>query len=190
MKKVEFFKGDRKLSLWYIPIVLIWVFFGIGEFGRILTSHDPLTMFLTVLPAVVFVAIISYLLFRYLSRWLAFILVPLSATLEFFWGLDPASAAAQRGISLQLLIVIWAVEGVFSLIPPYFITKFITKQWKNVPVWLILAGVMVFLAGLQVSSLTGPDGLGPILSVIISPLLIISGVVYYLYKRRQRKTKK
>lgn len=185
MRKVEFFKGDRELSLWFIPITLIWFFVVIGEGGRILTSPDPVTVFLSVFPTLVFIAILSYLAFRYLSRWLAFILLPLCAAAELiWWGGDIAGASAQRGVSPQLVVVLWVVEGL-CLIPPYFITKYgktIIKQLKNVHVMLIVGGILIFLVGLY-----GP---GPILSLFLSPLLIASGVAYWLYKRRYRKRKK
>lgn len=203
LKKVEFFKGDRALSLWYIPTVLIWLFVVLGEAARIFLSTpekiilwilfflppNPIYLFLDTFVQAVLISTVFYVAFRYLSKWLVFILMPLFGIVaELIWCRgDIVGYAATNAIPQPLVIVFWVVIWLICWTPPYFIIK----QWKNVPSMLIVGGILVFLVGQQlVKYLNLREDMGGFITVILSPLLIISGVAYWLIKRRYRKRKK
>lgn len=202
-KLPSFFKGDRDLSLWYIPILLIWMFGPLAEAARIfLRTPDhitlqilfflppnPLTLFLDTFVQAVLIGTVFYVALRYLSKWFAFALIPpVGIVAELIWCRgDIAGYAAINSIPQSLVIVFWAVIWLVFLIPPYFITK----QWKNVPVMLMVGGILVFLVTQQlVAFFNFSQALGGFFTVILSPLLIVSGIAYWLYKRRYRKRKK
>jgi len=200
MRKVEFFKGDRELSLWYIPTAPIWLFVVTGEAARVFSKTpeqitlmilfflppNHITLLLDLFVQDVLIATVFYVAFRYLSKWLVFILVPLFGVVDELIACrgDIATFAAHNRMPQSMVIPFWAVFWLFVLTPPYFIIKL--EQWKRVPVLLIAGGIGAFLTG---GELPGP-GLGGFMTLLLSPLLIASGVVYYWYKRRQRKTKK
>jgi len=183
MRKVEFFKGDREFSWWYIPILLIWMFVGTGEGARILLFPDPVTLFLQIFVQAVFIGAVFYVALRYLSRWLVFILIPpFGIVAELIWCRgDVAAYSAQWGIPQPLVIVFWAVMWSIVLIPPYYIIKL----RKNVPVLLIILGFVAFVGGTSWGDALKLQALGGI-GVFLSLFLIAVGVVSW-YKRRYRK---
>jgi len=180
--KVEFFKGDREMSRWYIPITLVWLFVAMGEGGRILLLPNPLTVFLQIFVQAVLISTAFYVAMRYLLKWLVLILMPLFGVVaELIWCRgDIAAFSAQWGIPQPLVIVFWAVAWLIILIPPYVITKL-----KNVPVLLIFLGIAAFIGGTSWSDALKMEGLGGF-GVILSLFLMVSGVVYWLYRKRKK----
>lgn len=192
-----FFKGDRELSWWYIPITLIWLFIAIGEAARISQSTpdqitlqilrflppSPVSLFLDTFLYAILLSTGFYLAFRYLSKWLVFILMPLCGIVfEFIWCRgDIAGFSASQGIPVNWVIPFWVVIWLLCWGIPYFITKlWKSKLWKKVHFLLIIGGIVVFFGTQQLGLIfpNFPPALGGFITVILSPLLIASGIVY------------
>lgn len=179
MRKVEFFKGDRELPWWFIPFTMFWVLIPMGEAARILQMPDPVSTMLydrnAVLPWGIFIATVLYVAWRYLSRWLVFILVPLLAVMcELIWcNFDIASfSMAQWGIvAPHLVIVFWVVIWLIVWIPPYFIIKL----KSNVPSLLVIGGIAVFMGVYSWVEVLGVQDPGPS-PFLLCLFLIASGV--------------
>lgn len=88
MHKVEFFKGDRELSWWYIPVVWFWCeIFPIAEITRMaLLLPDPVGTLVRVEPQIILLGMFFYFAWRNLSKWFVLVLMPLYGLWEeFVW---------------------------------------------------------------------------------------------------------